>query len=147
MVHTNMPWYCVVFLLPRRLTRSAIYGSQIVDSHKCADRVSSQSKRNQYAFYNKRLLTLFIDQLVRSKATCPFKLFCLIAACKNELLFVLFSWWPSESDMKSLASYFWLIFYGTTPSPYPAISVHINHESNNPHWWCINVMCVIQCVN
>ena len=27
-----------------------------------------------YAFYNRRLQTFFIDQLVRSKATCSFKL-------------------------------------------------------------------------
>ena len=29
-----MPRNCLVFLLPRRLTWSAIYGSQIFDSHK-----------------------------------------------------------------------------------------------------------------
>ena len=34
MIYTNMPRNCVVFFLPRRLTRSAIYGSQIFDSHK-----------------------------------------------------------------------------------------------------------------
>ena len=34
MIHTNVPRNCTVFLLPRRLTRSAIYGSQIFDSHK-----------------------------------------------------------------------------------------------------------------
>ena len=35
MIHTNiMPRNCVVFLLPRRQTRSAIYGSQNFDSHK-----------------------------------------------------------------------------------------------------------------
>ena len=77
---------CVVFLLPRRLTRSAIYV-------KIADRVSSQGKRkttqyfeanlcgslystfktffNPYAIYNKRF-KCFFDQLVRSKAICSF---------------------------------------------------------------------------
>ena len=34
MIHTNMPLNCTVFLLPHRLTWSAIYGSQIFDSHK-----------------------------------------------------------------------------------------------------------------
>ena len=34
MINTNMPRNCVVFFLPRRQTRSAIYGSQIFDSHK-----------------------------------------------------------------------------------------------------------------
>ena len=35
MIHTNMPRNCVVFLLPRRRTWSAInYGSQIFDPHK-----------------------------------------------------------------------------------------------------------------
>ena len=34
MIHTNMPRNCVVSLLPRRLTWSAIYGSQNFDSHK-----------------------------------------------------------------------------------------------------------------
>ena len=29
-----MPRNCMVFLLPRRLTQSAIYGSQNFDSHK-----------------------------------------------------------------------------------------------------------------
>ena len=47
-----MPRNCTVFLLPRRLTRSVIYGSQIFDSHKMADRVI---------------------RTVRSKATCSFK--------------------------------------------------------------------------
>ena len=39
MIHTNMPRNCTVFLLPRRLTRSANYGSQIFDSHVMADRL------------------------------------------------------------------------------------------------------------
>ena len=34
MIHTNMPRNYTVFLLPRRLTRSAIYESQIFDPHK-----------------------------------------------------------------------------------------------------------------
>ena len=34
MIHTSITRNCVVFLLPRRQTRSAIYGSQIFDSHK-----------------------------------------------------------------------------------------------------------------
>ena len=34
MIHTNMSQNCSVFLLPHRLTLSAIYGSQIFDSHK-----------------------------------------------------------------------------------------------------------------
>ena len=34
MIHTNMLRNCTVFLLPRRLTQSAIYGSQIFDFHK-----------------------------------------------------------------------------------------------------------------
>ena len=40
MIHTSISRNCVVFLLSRRLTWSAINGSQIFD---------------QYAFYNKRL--------------------------------------------------------------------------------------------
>ena len=85
MIHTNMPRNCMVFLLPRRQTRSAIYGSQIFDSHKwptvlvrkvkgkthnfkanlcellySAFKISFQP----YAFNNKRLQTHFIDQLV-----------------------------------------------------------------------------------
>ena len=54
MIHTSITRNCVVFLLTRRQTRSAIYGSQI------------------FAFYNNGYKTLFIDQLVRSKATCSF---------------------------------------------------------------------------
>ena len=34
MILSSIAQNCVVFLLPRRLTRSAIYGSQIFDSHK-----------------------------------------------------------------------------------------------------------------
>ena len=34
MIYTNMPLNCTVFVLPRRLTRSAIYGGQKFDSHK-----------------------------------------------------------------------------------------------------------------
>ena len=34
MINTNFPRNCVVFLLPRRLTQSAIYGSQVFYSHK-----------------------------------------------------------------------------------------------------------------
>ena len=34
MIHTSITRNCVVFLLPRRQTRSASYESQIFDSHK-----------------------------------------------------------------------------------------------------------------
>ena len=34
MIYTSLPRNCVVFLLLRELTRSAIYGSQKFDSHK-----------------------------------------------------------------------------------------------------------------
>ena len=95
MIHTNMP----VFLLPRRITRSATYGIQIVDSHKwltelvrtvkgkprdfeanlCGSLYSTfKTSFQPYTFHNKRLQTLFIDQLVRSKATCSFKLQIII---------------------------------------------------------------------
>ena len=85
MIHTNMPRNCTVFLLPRRLTRSAIYGSQIftpingtmlVRKVKGNRAISMQffvdhcillrTSFYPYAFYNKRLQTLFIDQIVRS---------------------------------------------------------------------------------
>ena len=89
MIHTIFTRNCLVFLLPRRLTRSAIYGSQIFDSHKwptvenqaisrliCVDHcilLLNHLSNHKYAFYNKRLQTLFKDQLDRSKATCCFK--------------------------------------------------------------------------
>ena len=100
MIHTNMPRNCTVFLLPRRLTRSAIYGSQIVDSHKwstvlvrtvkgkprnfeanlCGSLYSTfETSFQPYAFYKKLLQTLFIDQLVRSKATCSFNKLWLVS--------------------------------------------------------------------
>ena len=102
-IHTNMPRNCTVFLLPRRQTRSAIYGSQNFDSHKwptvlvrtvkanlaisrqtCVDHCSLLLKHlSNLAFYTKWLQTLFIDQLVRSKATCSFKqFFCLSSSMK-----------------------------------------------------------------
>ena len=34
MIHTYLPQNCIVLLIPRRQTRSAIYWSQILDSHK-----------------------------------------------------------------------------------------------------------------
>ena len=34
MIHTSITRNFVVFLSPRRQTRSAIYGSQVFDSHK-----------------------------------------------------------------------------------------------------------------
>ena len=90
-----MPRNCTVFLLPRRLARSAIYGSQIFDSQKWPNMLVRKVKgkpRNleanvcgslystfktsfqSYAFYDKLLQTLFKDQLDRSKATCSFNL-------------------------------------------------------------------------
>ena len=92
MIHRNMPRNYQVFLLPRRLTRSAIYGSQIFDwsqicdSHKwptvlvrkikgkprnfeanlCGSLYSTfQTSSQPDAFYKKQLQTLFIDQLVK----------------------------------------------------------------------------------
>ena len=94
MIHTSLPRNCVVFLLLCELTRSAIYGSQKFDSHKwptvLVDEVKGKPCNFEaclcgslystfttsfypYAFYNKRLQTLFKDQLDRSKATCSFK--------------------------------------------------------------------------
>ena len=85
MIHTNMPRTRLVFLLPRRLTQSAIYGSQIFVSHKwptvlvrtvigkprtfeanlCGLVYSTfKTSFQPYAFYKKWLQTLFIDQLV-----------------------------------------------------------------------------------
>ena len=97
MIHKNMPRNCTVFFLPRRLTRSAIYGSQILYSHKWSTvfvRAVKGKPRNfeaslcgslystfttsfyPNAFYKKKkqLQTLFKDQLVRSKATCSFNI-------------------------------------------------------------------------
>ena len=85
---------CTVFLLRRELTRSAILWSQNCDSTKwttvflcdvkgkpgnfeaclCGSLYSIfTTSFYPYAFYNKRLQTLFKDQLARSKATCSFK--------------------------------------------------------------------------
>ena len=90
MTYTNMLQNCVVFVLSRRLTHSAIYGSQKVDSHKLptvlVDEVKGKPRNieaclcgslystfttsfHPYAFHNKRLQMLFKDQLDRSKAT------------------------------------------------------------------------------
>ena len=84
MIHTSTTRNCVVFLLPRRQTRLAIYGSQIFDSHKwptvlvrkvrgkprnfeanvCGSLYSTfKTSFYPYAFHNKRLQTLFKDQL------------------------------------------------------------------------------------
>ena len=110
MIHTNMPRKCTVFLLPRRLTRSAIYGGQIFYSHKwptvlvrrvkgkprnfaanlCGSLYSTfKTSFYPYAFYNKRLQTLFIDQLDWSKATCSFNIGRLLMMELNWTLSVL----------------------------------------------------------
>ena len=94
MIHTNWPRSCLVFPLLCELTRSAIYGSQKFDSHKWPSMLVDEVKGKpcnfeaclcgslystfttsfySYAFYNRRLQTLFKDQLDRSKATCSFK--------------------------------------------------------------------------
>ena len=93
MIHTNMPRKCTVFLLPLWLTRSAIYESQIFDSHKwptvlvhrvrgkprnfkanlCGSLYSTfKTSFYQYAFYNKWLQTLFVDQLVPIQGNVSF---------------------------------------------------------------------------
>ena len=87
--HTNMPRSCVVFFLPRQLTRSAILTpingrpcqlekeNRTILSDTCVDHYILLLKHlSNHAFHNKRFQTLFIDQLVQSKATC---------SCKNEV--------------------------------------------------------------
>ena len=80
MIHTNLPRNCVVFLLLRELTRSAIYWSQNFDSHKwptvLVDEIKGKpgdfeaylckslystftTSFKPYAFYNKRLQHAF----------------------------------------------------------------------------------------
>ena len=89
-----MPQNCAVFPLLCELTRSAIYGSQTFDSHQWPTVLVNEVKRKpcnfecylcgssystfkislqSYAFYNKRLQSLFKDQLDQSKETCSFK--------------------------------------------------------------------------
>ena len=103
MIHTSLPRNCVVFLLLRELTQSAIYVSQKFDSHKWPTVLVDEVKRKlcnfeacfcgslystfttsfySYAFHKKQLQTLFKDQLDRSKATCSFN--CV--HCKFEQL-------------------------------------------------------------
>ena len=93
MIYTHLPRNCVVFILLYELTRSAIYGIQKSDSHKCptvlVDNVKGKpcsfeaclcgslystftTSVYPYAFYNNWLQTLFKYQLGRSKATCSF---------------------------------------------------------------------------
>ena len=84
-----MPRNCTVFFLRReKNTVGHFMGVQktvLVDDVKgkprnfeaylCRPLYSTFATSFQsYAFYNKRLQTLFIDQLVRSKATCSFNL-------------------------------------------------------------------------
>ena len=85
MIHTSLPRNCVVFLLLCELTRSAIYKwpTVLVDEVRgkpcnfeaclCGSLYSTfTTSFYLYAFYKKRLQTLFKDQLDRSKATCSF---------------------------------------------------------------------------
>ena len=104
MIHTSLPRNCVVFLLLCELTRSAVYGRQKFDSHKwptvLVDEVKGKPCNFEtclcgslystfttsfypHAFYNKRLQTLFIDQLDRSKAMCSFKRLAQGHKCHN----------------------------------------------------------------
>ena len=94
MIHTTMPRNCAVILLHRRLKRSAIYGSQTFDSHNrqtvLIRKVKGKPRNfeamlcgslyillkhlsNHMRFITNGYKMLFIDQLVRSKATCSFK--------------------------------------------------------------------------
>ena len=50
MIHTSITLNCVVFLLPCRLTQSAIYGSQIFDSHKWPTMLVRKVKRKPRSF-------------------------------------------------------------------------------------------------
>ena len=94
MIHTNLPRNCVAFVVLCELTRSDTYGSRKFDFHKwptvvLVDEVKGKPCNLEaclcgslysnfttsfypYAFYNKRLQTLFKDQHDRSKATCSF---------------------------------------------------------------------------
>ena len=113
-----MPQNCVVFLLPRR-TRSAIYGSQFYGT---PINVFSQSKRKTtqlrgklvwiivFCFWNIFLTThfvtngykrIFIDQLVRSKATCSFKLINIILFGFTHIHRCVFSYLPEFCDIKN----------------------------------------------
>ena len=49
MIHTSFTQNCTIFILRRKLTRSAIYGSQQFDSHM-ADHVSRRGKRKTVQF-------------------------------------------------------------------------------------------------
>ena len=93
MIHTSITQNCTVFIIGRELTRSAIYGNQKFYSHKwptvLVDDIKGKPRNfeawlcgswystfttsfHPYAFHNKRLQTLFKDQLDRSKATYSF---------------------------------------------------------------------------
>ena len=108
MIHTSLPRNCVVFPLLCELTRLAIYGSQKFNSHKWPTLLVGEVKGKPcnfeaclcgslystfttsfypYAFYKKRLQTLFKDQLDRSKATCSFKVFIVLAPGTSDNLF------------------------------------------------------------
>ena len=95
MINTNMPQNCMIFLLPCRLTRLAIYGSQIFYSHKWPTVLVRKAKGKPHNFEANSCGSLYSTfktsfqpymhfitngykcflhrQLVRSKATCPFK--------------------------------------------------------------------------
>ena len=93
MIHTSITRNCVVFLLPRRLTRSAIYWSKKFDSHKWLTVLVDEVKGKleilrrvfflcgslyytfttsfyPHAFYNKWFQTLFKDQLETDPRQC-----------------------------------------------------------------------------
>ena len=47
MIYTNMPRNCVGFFLPRRLTRTTIYGSKSFDSHEWPTMLVRDVKENR----------------------------------------------------------------------------------------------------
>ena len=82
MIHTNLPWNCVVFLLLCELTRSAIYGRQIFDSHNWSTVLVDEEKLilsdicvDHYILLLKYLSNHmhFITNGYKHKATCSFK--------------------------------------------------------------------------
>ena len=85
MIHTKMPRNCTVFLIRRdlqgtpfcelikwltMLVRKVNGKPRNFKAYSCG----SSTSFKLYAFQNRRFQSLFMDQLVRSKATCPFKL-------------------------------------------------------------------------
>ena len=122
MIYTNIHRNCVVFLLHRQLTRSAIYGSPIFDSHKWPTVLVCKVKRKPHNFEANMCGSLYstfktslkhLSKTNSLKQTGPYFMalsYCRILCPKCHATYTPFVWYLAclSSARKLLSSIFCL---------------------------------------